>query len=372
MNRRSFLRSTATVAGAAALFGPGPRLMGVDDKAGSKKPRVGEGAYVYECDHAFGQLPGELEWQTTHNVCLDSSGLIYITHQGHKGKKGLDTTFVFDSTGKFVKSFGKAWHGGGHGIDIRKEGSQEFIYFTNTWANPKVVKTDLKGEVVWTKERPDIKEYAERPDPRNPSRMALPNYNPTNVAFCPDGSFFIGDGYGSNYMMKYDKDGKLLKTFGGSGKGDGQFATPHGNWIDNRDPAKPVLVVCDRANARLQWFDLNGKFLRATKSEELVLFPANIDTNADVMLVPDLYARITLLDKAGKLITHLGEDEAWRKKVVGSRQAKAPERPVRAQPKEWLPGRFVHPHDACFDAAGNILVAEWVEGGRISFLKKVS
>ena len=34
--------------------------------------------------------------------------------------------------------------------------------------------------------------------------------------------------------------------------------------------------------------------------------------------------------------------------------------------------KFVHPHDACFDADGNILVAEWVATGRMTKLRKVS
>ena len=34
--------------------------------------------------------------------------------------------------------------------------------------------------------------------------------------------------------------------------------------------------------------------------------------------------------------------------------------------------KFVHPHDACFDVDGNILVAEWVATGRMTKLRKVS
>jgi hypothetical protein len=165
--------------------------------------------------------------------------------------------------------------------------------------------------------------------------------------------------------MKYDKDGKLVKTFGGSGNTDGKFATPHGNWVDERDPAKPTLVVCDRANARLQWFDLDGSFLKASKSKEMVLFPAHIDIRGDVMLVPDLHARVSLFDKENKLIVHLGEDAAWRAKVLDGFK-------IRTQPKEWPDGKFIHPHDACFDKDGNIFVVEWVATGRVSLLKKVS
>ena len=44
----------------------------------------------------------------------------------------------------------------------------------------------------------------------------------------------------------------------------------------------------------------------------------------------------------------------------------------RGNPKTWVNGKFVHPHDACFDNDGNILVAEWVATGRITRLKRVS
>lgn len=358
MKRREFLYATA------ATLSTGPLLLGMTRKAESKHPTIGIDGHRYECHHNWGTLPSTLEWQTTHNVAIDAAGQIYITHQGHKDMKGLDTVMVFDNKGQFIRSFGKEWHGGGHGIDVRKDGSEEFLYLTNTWT-PKIkaAKTTLKGEMVWEMGRPECKEY------ENPKA----NYNPTNVAFCADGSFFIGDGYGSHYMLKYSKDGKLKKVFGGNGAENGKFKTPHGNWVDNRS-GKETLVVCDRANARLQTFDLDGKHL-STTDKGTVLFPANIDTNKDVLLVPDLHSRVSLFDKQGNVIVHLGEqsseDSAWRQKVVGSLGAKAPNRPIRTQPREWQAGRFVHPHDACFDHDGNIYVVEWVQGGRVTFLKKV-
>lgn len=347
MNRRDFLSTSAAVAATAAT---GPLLLGVEDKAGAKAPRVGSGEYVYECRHGWVELPGGLEWQTTHNVAVDGQGHVYITHQG-VGKL-MDTVFVFDDSGKFVRSFGKEWHGGGHGVDVRKEGGEEFLYLTNTWNNPKVVKATLKGETVWKMERPEAKEYA---DPKTA-------YNPTNVAFAPDGGFFIGDGYGANYMLRFDKDAKLQQVFGGTGTADGKFKTPHGNWIDARDPAKPTLVVCDRANARLQTFDLAGKHL-ATTPKGTVLFPANIDTQGKLMLVPDLYARVTLIGADNQVVAQLGDDPAWLAKVQKEN--------LRTKPKEWVAGKFVHPHDACFLANGDILVAEWVSTGRVTLLKKV-
>jgi hypothetical protein len=46
---------------------------------------------------------------------------------------------------------------------------------------------------------------------------------------------------------------------------------------------------------------------------------------------------------------------------------------LRKRPRtEFLAGKFVSPHGACFDHAGNIFVVEWVEVGRITKLRKLS
>jgi hypothetical protein len=358
MNRREFVRTAATSAAAAAT---GPTLLGMTRKADDPNPVIGSGGHRYQCFHNWGELPGEFEWQTTHNVAIDSQGMVYITHQGLPKKKGLDTTFVFDPAGKFVRSFGKEWHGGGHGIEIRKEGSDEFIYLSNTWTQTmKLVKTDLKGQLVWQKGRPEAKEY------ENPKAA----YNPTNICWLPDGGFNVGDGYGSHYMLNYDKDGKLVKVFGGAGGEPGKLRTPHGQWVDDRNRDKPVLLVCDRANHRLQTFTLDGQPVSATEPDKVVFFPAHAKTRGDVLLLPDLHARVSLFDKQMRPLAHLGEDPAWRKRVVDS--LGKGQTAVRTQPKEWPAGKFVHPHDACFDKDGNIFVVEWVSTGRVTFLKKVS
>ena len=153
--------------------------------------------------------------------------------------------------------------------------------------------------------------------------------------------------------------------FGKPGKGDGEFNTPHGIWIDSRPGREPSVVVCDRANARLQWFTFEGKHLKTLGG---FILPANIDSLGDVLLVPDLSARITLLGKDNEVITHLGEDPEWRAQVVKDGNK------LRRDDKGegWVAGKFLHPHDACFDPGGNIFVAEWVNSGRITKLRKLS
>ena len=181
------------------------------------------------------------------------------------------------------------------------------------------------------------------------------------VVVC-DGGFFVGDGYGSNFIIQYDKEAKVIGHFGGTGTELGKFQTPHGLWWDDRPGRTPALVVCDRANARLQYFDQTGKQINVVNG---VLFPADIDTQGDLMLVPDLHARITVLGKDNQVVAQLGDDPTWRKQVLADNFA------MRRQPSRWKEGKFIHPHDACFDHDGNIYVAEWVAVGRINRLVKV-
>jgi hypothetical protein len=348
--RRAFLKTTAA---SAVAVSAGPLILHASNKSGSKTPVVGKGAYKYEVQHNWGDMPDHVQWGDTHGVTVDSEGLIYVKHRKNGPiVKRMDSIVVFDHKGKFVRSFGKQYHGAGHGIDLRKEGNEEFLYLSCIGMGI-VVKATLKGEEVWRIGRP------EKPKQYKNKRT---RYSPTNLAFAPDGGLYVGDGYGSHFVHQYDKNNNPVRVWGGGGKEKGKLQTPHGIWLDDRPGRKPSLVVADRANNRLQYFTLDGKFLGFNHD---VSFPADIDTQGEVMLVSDLHARVTLFDKNNKVITHLGYDPAWTKKVLANGLK------LRRDPKKYVAGKFVHPHDACFDATGNIIIAEWVPQGRVNFLRKV-
>src|SRR5258708_14536441 len=80
---------------------------------------------------------------------------------------------------------------------------------------------------------------------------------PTDIAWLPDGTFFITDGYVNTRVVKFDKNGKYIMTWGTKGSAPGQFNLPHSIAID----AKRRLYVADRSNSRIQIFDENGKYL---------------------------------------------------------------------------------------------------------------
>lgn len=341
-SRRRFLQLGS---GTAALSAFPQILIAQEDTT-----TVGEGDYRFECQTDWARLPeGHHFGGASHGTAIDSSGLVYISHKGQPG-----SVFVFEPDGTFVRSLMAGHAGMGHGIDIRKEADGvEYLYLSPMNQKMHFTKATLEGEIIWERGYEAL---------RKASGLEFERFIPTNVSFAPNDEVLLGDGYGSHQIFHCDRDGTLLRTLGGLGSEEGKFRTPHGHWLDERD-GTPKTVVCDRANMRLQWFNMEGNHL---KTMEGFLFPADIDIQGQLMLVPDLHARITILDGSNQVVAQLGDDPAWRARVLDKAEG------MRGKgAKHWPTNRFVHPHDAVFDKDGNIIVAEWVARGRVTKLRKV-
>ncbi len=158
--------------------------------------------------------------------------------------------------------------------------------------------------------------------------------------------------------IQYNSKGEFIRTFGGKGQGSGDSSDcPHGITVDLRGK-EPLLLVADRSNARLQYFTLDGKQVSFVGGTNL---PCHFSERNGVFVIPDLGARVTLLGRDNNVIEHLGDDSTseWRKTRVLARDA-------------FKPGKFVAPHGASFDHAGNIFVVEWVEvESHVTKLRKV-
>ena len=360
VSRRRFLATSLAGLG-AAIAAP---VVVTASKTDSRKI-VGQGDYRYEVHHAWPELPDRYHWQTTHNVAVDGDGFLYVIHEGRAELSDHPAIFVFDPNGRYVRSFGSQFQGGGHGLEVRQEGREQFLYVCAYQQLKTFAKLTLDGEVVWQQFAPmKAGVYAAGEADRPEKVWGRDRFLPTNFAFLDDGGFLLADGYGSYYIHRYDKDGTWQEAFGGPGEGTGQFNTPHGLWIDRRSQAaggEPTLVVCDRAHNTLQRLTLDGKHLETLSGFGL---PANLDTWQDLMVVPELVARVTLLDRNNQIVAHLGED-------VARLQADS-KKSIRADESLWQTGKFVHPHDACFDQQGNIYVAEWVATGRITKLARLA
>jgi hypothetical protein len=86
---------------------------------------------------------------------------------------------------------------------------------------------------------------------------------PTFLAWLPDSTLFVADGYNGTRVAKFDKNGEFLLDWGK--KGDlgketrpGYFNSVHGIAVD---PVTRRVFVNDRENHRIQVFDENGKYL---------------------------------------------------------------------------------------------------------------
>jgi len=126
---------------------------------------------------------------------------------------------------------------------------------------------------------------------------------PTDIAWLPDGTFFITDGYINTRVLKYDKDGKFLMMWGTEGAGPGQFKSPvHAVAIDD----DRRLYVADRGNSRIQIFDENGKFLDQWPN---IRDPWDVHITADqryVWVADGQLNKFLKFDKSGHLLYSWG------------------------------------------------------------------
>jgi len=350
--RRAFLAKCSTVAASSVV--PSVFLQ-TSDKSGSRLPAVGTGPHTFECVHDWLQPPDGLVWGDTHGLAQDAQGNIYVAHTVNKSSMRGEAIVVFDASGKFIRAFGEEFRVGAHGLGLRREGGIEVLYHCDI-NRCKIVKTTLQGQTLWTHGYP-------REDAAYSSHPV--DFVPTNVAFAPNGDFYVGDGYGSHHILRFSADGKFLGEVGHPGHADGEFDTPHGLFVDARG-ASSVLVVADRGNRRVQTFSLAGEWLRTIKSDPLLRMPCHFDAPAqahsDWLVCPDLDSQVCILDRDYNVVAQLADGRASNGEV-GSRRNQSR--------KDFTPGQFITPHAAIFLHSGDILVAEWLPIGRITLLRRV-
>ena len=89
-----------------------------------------------------------------------------------------------------------------------------------------------------------------------PFMSGEPFHRCTHTALSPMGEIYVSDGYGNARVHKYSPDGKLLRSWGEPGTGEGEFNIVHNICCD----ADGWVYVADRENHRVQVFDGNGKY----------------------------------------------------------------------------------------------------------------
>jgi DNA-binding beta-propeller fold protein YncE len=234
-------------------------------------------------------LPAGVTIGPTASVTFDSRGHLFVL------TRGMQPIMEFDENGKHLRSFGLGLFTRTHGIRVDGSGN---IWVTDVGAHI-VMKLNPQGEIVQTL---GTKGQAGEWNESTQSRL----FNePTDIAFGRNGELFIVQGHnpaaGDPRVLKFDQNGKFIKSWGGKGKAPGQFAVAHGIGLD----AKNLLWVADRENQRVQVFDTDGKFVREMKYGGL---PCALDIGKEnVYMVNGFAGQILQLDLEGKVLAVTGK-----------------------------------------------------------------
>jgi hypothetical protein len=264
-------------------------------------------------------------------LVIDKAGQIYVTTDTPRG------IVVFSPQGKFLRAFGPTRV---HGLELREENGVEYIYGARP-TDHEVLKMKLDGTQEWSIPLPT--EAGIYKDGKG--------YNPCAVTVAPDGSIFVADGYGSNYVLKFDQNRKFVKAFGGPGAEEGKFNTCHGIALDTRQ-GKPLLFICNRNNNRVEYWDLDGNFVKVIQKD--LRMPAAVHIRGDYALIPELQGRCTVLNKDGTIAAQVGDNPNEKQRAnFGLAQ------------DQWADGICNSPHGASIDADGNLLVTEWSQFGHL-------
>ena len=236
------VRLTLAVAGSIAVMIP---LQATNDPNVQPNP--------YQTIENYFKMPEGRTWGSTAGVYVDSHDNIWVAERcGANSCAGsnLDPILEFDQSGKLLKSFGGGMFVFPHGLYIDKQ--------NNVWVTDGQAK-DGKGDQVF-KFSPDGKVLLALGKAGVAADSEDTFNQPSAVIVAPNGDIFVGDGHGGNSnarIVKFDKNGKFIKTWGKKGSGPGEFNVPHTLAFDS----KGRLFVGDRANNRIQIFDQDGNFI---------------------------------------------------------------------------------------------------------------
>jgi hypothetical protein len=250
---------------------------------------------------------------------------------------------VFAADGTYLRSLGNA-PADLHGFVIRDVGDGEHIYGVSL-RGQKFVKLTLAGDVVLEVSRDAI-----------PREFWTPNRFSTELGVllsgmdvAPNGDLYVTDGYSSDYVHRFDSRGHYLGSFGGKAPPYG-FNILHKIAMDTR--FEPVRIIAtDRLNNRVVHLGLDGAFLSVVNDE--LLLPAALTIDGDNVIVGELNGRVTILDKAGTVVAHVGTNTA---EGIGTN---------RVPPEQWRTGQVIAAHGVATNINGDLFVAEFSTFGRV-------
>lgn len=313
-------------------------------------------AVEYKAVKDFVRLPDINQRATNQHgdVAVSSKGEIYVSTMDPNA--GVQ---VFSADGKFLRNVPGAPNDF-HGFVIRKDSQGEFIYGARV-DQQSIVKLSLEGKKILEIPASAIPDEFKIVRPANTKKNAkgeIPKHPDAGKRFvrmtamdvAPNGDLYVSDGYASDYVHRFDRNGKYITSFGGK-KEPYNFKTLHKIAIDTRfTPAR--IIGVDRANGRVVHMDLDGKLLGVIATD--MLLPAAVAVQGEYAAIGELKGQVTILDRAGKVVAKFGTntntDQAGKN---------IPE------PATWRPGLVTAPHGVAFTENGDVLVSEYSLFGRV-------
>src|ERR1700749_596923 len=218
MERRTFIKTSAIATGS---FFIAKDLLAKDDG-----PIYGHGNMRYRMDTAWSKAdPMKNPVNDCHERVQDSKGRILRLTNETK-----NNVLIYNKSGTLLHTWGPDFPGA-HGLTLVTENGTEYLFITDT-VKHQVYKTTMDGRILLTIDAPlETGKYKK-----------IEEFVPTETTVDSNGDFFIADGYGAQYTMQYDKNGKLKNIFGGRGDGDEHFDNAHGILIDRRGPQHLLLI----------------------------------------------------------------------------------------------------------------------------------
>lgn len=272
------------------------------------------------------------------DIALSPAGEIYASVQGgeHPGIQ------VYSAKGQYLRNVPGA-PPDLHGFIIARAPDRKFYIYGVSRLAQQVIQLSLDGKNVLTIPASAI--------PDQYKKKEAQAINLTGIAVAPNGDIYVTDGYGLDYIHRFDKAGKYLNTFGGKAE-PYAFDTCHKIAIDTR--FTPLRLLCtDRKHNRLVHMGLDGHVI-GVFAQDLRL-PSALSIHGDELAVAELEGRVTILDRDGKVVAHIGTNDNAAEYHVNT-----------TPPSVWKPDRFYAPHGITYDPAGNLLVTEFNQYGRLT------
>ena len=274
-----------------------------------------------------------------HEMVQDQKGRILLLTNETK-----NNVLIYNKNGKLLDTWGTEYPGA-HGFTLFNENGTDTLFICDNNRH-QVIKTTIDGRVLLTLDYPKETGMYTKPD----------EYVPTETAIAANGDIYVADGYGKDFIIQYDLNGKYIRHFGGRGPEEKHLLNAHGVCIDTRNNKNPTLIVCSRQQNSFKRFSMQGVYIETISLPGAwvcrpvikgdYLYAAVLQSNNNQWKQSGF---VTILDANNKVVSNLAGTEPVYKGNV---------------PDEMFQTEkvFQYPHDVCIDDEENMYVAQWNSG----------